>query len=225
MVHPYFNYGVLPKRFLQFVNLHYRYSQSITYEIQVPSESAQPLLKYCKMRCAPDNLKIDCHSFVKTVLWGTFEEDCDRLRNKRMDPISPFLQNFLSSVEVLELRMSRFSVRAVPYVILYNILTSSQPHLKQLRIPFVTDWCLELTFELFSRINFQRLYSNLSDKLFNSVPSSSLPDPYPLEGLSVQVTSCHDTSYAQSLASKLQSLVAFHMHTLKHVTIQGVSFD
>ena len=31
--------------------------------------------------------------------------------------------------------------------------------------------------------------------------------------------------YAQSLASKLQSLVAFHVHTLKHVTIQGITFQ
>ena len=216
MVHPYFNYGVLPKRFLQFVNLHYRYSQSITCEIQVPSESAQSLLKYCKMQHAPDYLKIDCYNFEKTLLWGIFEEDRDRLRNKspieKIDPISPFLQNFLSNVEVLELRMHCSSMRRVPYVILYNIVTSIQPHLKHLKvhgIPDVTDRCLELTFELFSKTK----KCNLSDELFNYVPSSPLPEPYPLEGLSLLVSSYHDTPgfmiinlYAQNyLASKLQS--------------------
>ena len=32
------------------------------------------------------------------------------------------------------------------------------------------------------------------------------------------------SSYAQSLVSKIQSLVMLHMHTLKHVVIQGISF-
>ena len=66
---------VLPKRFLQFVSLYWKqnhYSQSQTCKLQVPLEMAQPLLTYCKMQYAPQNLKIDCFSFRKTLL---FEED------------------------------------------------------------------------------------------------------------------------------------------------------
>ena len=73
MVPLYFKNGVvLPKRFLQFVILHWKddpYSQSKNCELQVPLELAQPLLKYCKMQCAPQNLTIDCCSFQTTVFW------------------------------------------------------------------------------------------------------------------------------------------------------------
>ena len=152
-----------------------------------------------------------------------------------MDPVIPFLQEFLSSVEVLELStdaMINNRLYETIYVILYNIVTSSQPHLKHLKIngtPFVTDCSLELTLELFLKTNLPPVY-----ELCTSVPlASSLPNPYPLEGLSVLVphwTYACDTHgigiswYTQILTSKLQSLVAFHMHTLKHVSIQGISF-
>ena len=249
MVPLYFKNGVvLPKRFLQFVILHWKddpYSQSKNCELQVPLELAQPLLKYCKMQCAPQNLTIDCCSFQTTVFWKKFEEDCDRLRNKKpiekMDPVIPFLQEFLSSVEVLELGTDNTPkdvsgldeiIHTVPFVILYNIVTSSQPRLKHLKIhgiPFVTDWGLDTVSELILKTN--STVSLLEE--YTSVPlASTLPDPYPLEGLSVLPRSrgwgyAHEymtSSYAQSLASKIQSLVEFHMHTLKHVTIQGISF-
>ena len=168
------------------------------------------------------------------MFWKKFEEDCDRLRNKSpietMDPVIPFLQEFLSSVEVLELGADSIDNRLYEtiYIILYNTVASSQPRLKHLKIheiPFLTDCGLELTFERFLKTNF-----NLPSvyELCTSVPlASSLPNPYPLEGLSVLATHwtyAHDT-HAQSLASKLQSLVALHMHTLKYITIQGIGFQ
>ena len=251
MVPLYFMNGVvLPKRFLQFVILHWKHdpyseSQSKDCELQVPLELAQPLLDYCKMQCAPQNLKIDCCSFKKTMFWKRFEEDCDRSRNKspveKMDPVIPFLQEFLSSVEVLELGTDNTPkdvsgldeiIHTVPFVILYNIVTSSQPRLKHLKIhgiPFVTDWGLDTVSELILKTNSKK---SVLEK-YTSVPlASSLPDPYPLEGLSVLPHSrdwgyAHEymtSSYAQRLASKIRSLVEFHMHTLKHVTIQGISF-
>ena len=158
-----------------------------------------------------------------------------------MDPVIPFLQEFLSSVEVLELGTDNTPkdvsgldgiMHTVPFVILYNIVTSSQPRLKHLKIhgiPFVTDWGLDTVSELILETNSKQ--SVIEE--YTSVPlASSLPDPYPLEGLSVLPRSrgwgyAHEymiSSYAQSLASKIQSLVEFHMHTLKHVTIQGISF-
>ena len=100
-----------------------------------------------------------------------------RLRKKtieKMDPVIPFLQELLSSVEVLELivtddrdhELDKYII-TVPYVILYNIVTSSQPRLKHLKIhgvpfvnnlgleltPIVNNLGLELTFELFLRKN------------------------------------------------------------------------
>ena len=63
--------------------------------------------------------------------------------------------------------------------------------------------------------------------------ASSLPDPYPLEGLSAVVPHRHRshaywvheyTVSSYAVASIIQSLVAFYMHTLKHVTIEAISF-
>ena len=56
---------VLPKRFLQFVSLYWKHDHR---KLHVPLEMAQPLLTYCKMQCAPQNLKIDCFSFWNTML-------------------------------------------------------------------------------------------------------------------------------------------------------------
>ena len=162
MVTLFSNQGfLLPKRFLQFVSwkrdVHGRYCK-----LDVPLESAQPLIKYCK--CAPKNLRIDCRSFQKLMLEDGSYSSWIWLRKKtieKMDPVIPFLQRLLSSVEVLELmvtddhdyELDKYII-TVLYVILYNIVTSSQPRLKHLKIngdPFVTNWVLELTFEVLKK--------------------------------------------------------------------------
>ena len=213
---------VLPKRFLQFVILHWNhnpYSQSKICELQVPFELAQPLLMYCKMQYAPKHLDIDCCSFDKSIFWKKIVEDRYHLLVEKMDPVIPFLQDFLSSVEVLEL--IRASSRTTVHVILYNIVTSSQPHLKHLKIHGIPHG-FRYIFQLFLKAR-----SNLSVYTpCTPVPfpfAFSLPDPYPLEGLSVHSNiAIHDAS--GDMIVKLQSLVVFHMRTLKHVTIQGIGF-
>ena len=236
---------ILPKRFLQFVILHWkhnRYSQSKICQLQVPLEMAQPLLKYCKMQsAAPPNLMIDCCSFQTTMFWKKFEEDCDRLRNKSpietMDPVIPFLQEFLSSVEVLELNTDILKDRiyetthTVLFVILYNIVTSSQPRLKHLKIhgvPYLTDWGLDTVSELIFKT---KSHESVLKAMHNSVPlASNIPKAYPLEGLSV-LPHYRSGDYANeyivssNVLSVIQILLKCHMHTLKHVTIQGISFS
>ena len=234
--HLYFKDGVvLPKRFLQFVIRHWNYSG--TCELHVPLELARPLLQYCKMQRAPQNLMIDCCRFQTTMLWKKFEEDCDHLRNESpiemMDPVIPFLQDFLSSVEVLEVGTDILKSKmcetmpTVLYVILYNIVTSSQPRLKHLKIlglPLLTNWGFNKVYEL---IFTTKSKESVLEVVYKSVPlASNLPRPYPLEGLSVLYPSTlsilfADVNYAPSL---IQFLVECHMHTLKHVTIQGMSF-
>ena len=228
---PWYHYGgfVLQKRFLQFVFLDWNHDP-----FQVPLELAQPLLAYCKMQRAAPNLKIKCSYFQKTMFWKQFEEDSARLRNKtpieKMDPVIPFLQDFLSSVEELELSTDRFGITA--YVILYNIVTSSHPCLKHLKIDSLLF--VEQLFVLKPKSNLSVYKPCTSDKDWKRkvmteeekasirnhmhVPfASSLLDPYPLEGLSVYCN-IHVT-HGRDLASQLQSLVEFHMHTLKHVTV------
>ena len=118
-------------------------------------------------------------------------------------------------MEVLELTDA--FCKDIVYIILYNIVTSSQPRLKHLKIhgsPFGLQYFLQL---------FLKTRSNLSVyKPCTSVQFAFLlPNPYPLEGLSVHCL-VHDIH--EDMISKLQSLVVFHMHTLKHVTIQGIRF-
>ena len=64
------------------------------------------------MHCAPKELKIDCGYFQKTDFWKNYEALTEKVRIFReqrddpmakMDPVIPFMQEFLSNVEVLEL--------------------------------------------------------------------------------------------------------------------------
>ena len=146
------------------------------------------------------------------------KKDCDKSPHERMNCVILFLQHFLSSVEVLEL-IDCEDVYEVPYiyniriayVILYNIVTSSQPSLKHLKymhgIPFVSDWGgLELIFELFLKTN-----------------ASSLPDPYPLEDLSVLVPHWHwrYSTILSSLFTKLLKQPQFHALSVGKSPLSG----
>lgn len=53
------------------------------------------------MRFAPKELEIDCSDFTETMLWRNYND-----KTLTSDPVIPFLQEFLSSVEELELRHS-----------------------------------------------------------------------------------------------------------------------
>ena len=81
----------------------------------------------------PPYLKIDCDSFLKTVLEKKIEENHYLLRIKtpieKMDPVVFFLQDFLCSVEVLELStynggISGENIIKAVYVILWSPATS-----------------------------------------------------------------------------------------------------
>ena len=230
---------ILPKRFLQFVNLEHDLD-SQRCKLRVPSCSAWSLLHYCNMQCAPNELKVDCYDFQNTLFWKHYEEahlknfqiirqksdsECSALK---MDPVIPFVQEFLSSVEVLEIGTSNTprdvddleeAMHTVPYVLLYNIITSSQPCLKHLKIygiPVVADLVLSTIAELISTTD----------------EDASSPNPYSLEGLSIlpfEPDEGYATDYmiylfAESLASNIQSIVAFQMNMLQCVTIRGIGF-
>ena len=242
--------AILPKRFLQFVNLEHD-SDSQRRKLQVPSCSAWSLLHYCNMQCAPNELKVDCYDFQKTMFWKHYEEahlkNFQIIRQKsdsehsalKMDPIIPFVQELLSSVEVLELGTANTpkdvddleeAMHTVPYVLLYNIITSSQPRLKHLKIygiPVVADWVLRTIAELISTTD-----EDSKPYRYTYVPLASFPNPYSLEGLSIlpfepdlgYATDYMISSFAQSLAFNLQSIVAFQMNMLQCVTIRGIGF-
>ena len=117
----------------------------------------------------------------------------------------------------------------VPYVLLYNIVTSRQPCLKHLKvygIPMLTVWLLEAIAEL--------VCSTKSKFDSYMVPlTSSKPEPFRLESFSVVTVKLKYSgqhfeyttgSCAHSLASIAQSIVGFQMQTLHSITIHDIGF-
>ena len=196
---------LLPKRLQQFAGtLPFESSSQYGCHLPLLSHLAWPLLHYCNMHCAPKELKIDCYDFQKTAFWINYQETLTEKKAifrqqkdhpmSKMDPvIIPFVQEFLSSVEVLELGTDKSprdvdgldeALHTVPYVLLYNILTSSQSclkHLKVCSIPVFTSWILETIAEL--------VHTTALESCFHSytyVPfASPKPEPCRLESLSI----------------------------------------
>ena len=149
------------------------------------------------MQCAPNELKVDCYDFQTTMFWKDYQEarwrNVQIIRQKsdnecpapKMDPVIPFVQEFLRSVEVLELGTCNTpkdvddldeAMHTVPYVLLYNIITSSHPRLKHLKIygiPVVADWVLRTIAELISTTD-----EDSKPYRYTFVPLASSPDPY-----------------------------------------------
>ena len=111
----------------------------------------------------------------------------------KMDPVIPFMQDFLSSVEVLELGTDNSprdvdgldeALHTVPYVLLYNVLTSSQPCLKHLKvygIPVHTSWVLETIAELVCTTDRESCFHS-----YTFVPlATPKPEPCQIESLSI----------------------------------------
>ena len=93
-------------------------------------------------------------------------------------------------------------------------------HLKIHGIPYLTNCGFNKVSELIFKEKSSK--ESVLEVVYKSVPlASNLPHPYPLEGLSVGYDECKINFYVHSL---IQSLVECHMHTLKHVTIEDISF-
>ena len=123
------------------------------------------------------------------------------------------------------------ALHTVPYVLLYNILTSSQSCLKNLKvcsIPVFTRWILETIAEL--------VYTTALQSCFHSytyVPfASPKPEPCRLESLSIlpfegdcgYACDYMIDSFARTIASISKSIIAFQMQSLSNVTVQGLGF-
>ena len=101
---------------------------------------------------------------------------------KESDLVIPFLQEFLSSVEELKLWSLRdYSIVEVPYVLLYNIVTSNQPRLKHLK---VCDISLEAAFMLFCTHECEEMPSVNNKRIL----VSRIPKPYRLEGITIIIS-------------------------------------
>ena len=238
---------LLPRRLLQFVGtLQFESYSEFDCHLQLPSHLAWPLLHYCNVHYAPKELKIDCFDFQKTAFWNNYEEALNEKKKEnncpmsKMDPIIPFMQEFLSNVEVLEIGTNNSprdvhgldeALHTVPYVLLYNALTSSQPHLKHLKvygIPVHTSWILETIAELVCTIDLESAFHS-----YTRIPlASSKPNPCRIEGLSIspfEINHGYACDYmigsiAHTIASISKSIIVFQMQTLSSVTVQGLGF-
>ena len=241
----------LLKRFQQFVGTS-QFKSSSRHDCDLPllSHLAWPLLHHCNMHRAPKELKIDCYDFQKTAFWIDYQETLNEKRTlfrqqkdhpmSKMDPVIPFMQEFLSSVEVLELGTDNSprdvdgldeALHTVPYVLLYNVLTSSQPCLKHLKvygIPVHTSWVLETIAELVCTTDRESCFHS-----YTFVPlASPKPEPCQIESLSIlpfEIDHGYACDYmrnsvAHTIASITKSIISFQMQTLSSVTVQGLGF-
>ena len=221
-----FGYGmIVPKHLRRFVTIPtFQYSH---HNLELLLDLAWPLLHYCNMHCAPKELKIDCYAFQETLFWRNYSVQAANPSIPTMDPVIPFIQEFLSGVEVLELgtlvglgythrdaegaRVNEAS-RKVPYVLLYNSVTSRQPHLKHLKlfgVPILIERLLEAIAELVCTVETQScqvpfgshkskpnrlaMLPIQSEKERADTEASNMavpllspkPEPYQLEGISI----------------------------------------
>ena len=146
------------------------------------SNSSWPLLHYCNVYCAPPKLTINCYDFKKMMY---FENSSDLA--------IPFLQEFLSNVEELELYSGFIgSDFVVPYLLLYS---SNQPRLKHLKVH--GDSCLVVAYN-------KQIRENLV---------SRIPKPYQLESIKIRL------SVLNERARYIQCLIEYQIGTLRSVTI------
>ena len=142
---------LLPRRYLPFVDL------QLPFHTIYPSLRASmvwPLLYYCNMQRAPTELGIIVRGFKSSVFWMEFNEYMINIKNHSFSGsnakiclVIPFIQEFFSSVEVLELGSYpqygspclEEDIHVISYVLLYNILTSRQPHLKHIKLFGIPD--------------------------------------------------------------------------------------
>ena len=165
------------------------------------SNSSWPLLHYCNVYCAPPKLTINCYDFKKMMY---FENSSDLA--------IPFLQEFLSKVEKLQLcsEFIGWDFEAA-YLLLY---TSNQPRLKHhqggvIRHAWRRHSCCFVLMRLKKCSNYR--YVRNKEILENLV--SRIPKPYQLESIAIRSVRTKQT------ARYIQCLIATQIETLRSVTI------
>ena len=194
---------LLPKRFLSFIGaLEWEHESILDFVInkhrspQLLSSQVWPLLHYCNMQSTPTSLKIDCYNFRGSTFWKEFDQamelavgDSRSESGTKMDLIIPFIKEFLSSVEVLELGTDSIprdvdgldeAMHTVPYVLMYNVLANKQPRLKHLKIygiPKIVDWVFDTVEELLHGITPRNLPVGNIETPSTLLPTSTPPLP------------------------------------------------
>ena len=207
---------VVPKHLKQFLEIKNAVS-SDNVNIDSISLMAWSFLHYCNVRCAPYELKINCDTFNDSV-W------CNK-SDKQL--VVPFIQEFLSEVEVLELGTSdnMFGVSlmsmAAPYVPLYNIVTSNEPRLRHLKLSGVPK-----AIEMFLLAIAELICTTKCESCSDQHHAPLTLEPYPaLESLTltIQPNRCRETSSMKHrIPCIMRSIV--EMKTLCYVEVDDQNF-
>ena len=207
---------VVPKHLKQFLEIKNAVS-SDNVNIDSISLLAWSFLHYCNVHCAPYELKIDCDTFNHSV-W------CNK-NDKQL--VVPFIQEFLSEVEVLDLGTSDsvFGVTlmsvAAPYVPLYNIVTSNEPRLRHLKLSGNL-----IAIEIFLLAIAEVICTTKCESCSDQHHAPLTIDPYPaLESLTlnIQPNSCRETSSMKHcIPCIMRSIV--EMKTLRYVEVDDQTF-
>ena len=208
---------VVPKHLKQFLEIKNAVS-SDNVNIDSISLLAWSFLHYCNVRCAPYELKINCDTFNDSV-W------CNK-SDKQL--VVPFIQEFLSEVEVLELGTSDnlFGVSlmsmAAPFVPLYNIVTSNEPCLRHLKLSGVP-----IAIEIFLLAIAELICTTKCESCSDQQHHAPLTlEPYPaLESLTlnIQPHRCRETSSMKHrIPCIMRSIV--EMKTLRYVEVDDQTF-
>ena len=249
---------LFPRRYLPFVDL--QLPLHTFYPSFYPSLRASmvwPLLYYCNMQRAPTELTIVLHGFKSSVFWMEFDKYMINIKNdslSRSNPkiclVIPFIQEFFSSVEVLVLEDSCTSLEdmhIISYVLLYNILTSSQPHLKHIKLFGVPDSIERVMSTVVELLNATCTTPSKSTFcLYTGLePLSLLTTPYLLEGISIinpqrmregygtcsvvcfeeNLTDCDfKVTCASHLSRDLVNILELHMLNLKNVAVSSLLY-
>ena len=220
--------------------------EDVSPEMQL--SATQSLLDYCNLQTAPKQLMIDCSRISRMAFWKEYERQLEEKKNQltnsalvKNDPIIPFMQKFLSSVEVLQLgihNVHAFEVCAMEdtmtetaFIILYNIVTGKYPQLKHLKVsglPILLDQLLSSIVQLLCNTTERSPFFDLTE----TEPASPLPRPYLLESLSVLpkengmgYPEDYMTEYlASSISSATKAIIDYQLHNLKTVTVNGLGF-
>lgn len=240
--------AILPSRFHEHApNQSNSTSGSVLAGLYKDPSKMESLLQYCNMPTAPVELKIeDLEMFADACgdsetssdeKGDDEEEEKEQVSRCSFGPIKPLVQDFLSTVEVLELGTGETDLELedyvpIPYVLLYSILKCEQPRLRHLKIvgePILTPWVLSSVARLFS--NTPPTITAESSVLDVCLQLPSLSAPYLLEGLSVS-TETHLKYYDEDLiksdviplALTFQEIVKSQLHNLKTVHYLGERF-
>ena len=195
------------------------------------ADCAQPLLEYCTKLSPVDEYSVALHRIMaNSPLWIMYKRGFNNLQTCPL--IFPALGKVLRTIQKLVFESDHSMKEIIPYVLLYNIVTSKQPQLKHFQInssPASIAWILDSISELFHNTPCRR--SLVSPNLQLTVS----PPPYLLEELSVVVkntwigmsfiaehvvseNACH------SISTAIKAIVDFQLHNLTRVTVEGLGF-